>query len=102
MAIRWRWILILIVLVALAPRPVAAAPSEKGLFNSAHSAFDDAFYDKAEKDFAAFALQFPNSPLVPQAILFQAESQVLQSNYAGAIALLSSRQSMAGTNADQY
>ncbi len=99
---RWRWILICCALLVLGSRFATAAPSEKALFNSAHRAFDDAFYDKAEKDFGAFVLQFPNSPLVPQAILFQAQSQVLQSNYAGAIALLSSRQSMAGTNADQY
>lgn len=85
--------------------PVAcgvAATTEKGAYQAAAQAFQDRNYPRAEAEFAAFANQFTNSPQIPEAILFQAEARLEQKNFDGAIDLLKTRLSQAGTWADHY
>src|SRR5437899_2487919 len=102
MAVLRRWILVLTVLLSAASRLSAASSSEQRDFAAATNALKDGFYDRAEAEFAKFAQAFTNSTLLPEAILLQAQARLKQTNYAGAIELLSSQQRLAGTNADQY
>jgi len=102
MAVLCRWILVLTLLLSAASRLSAASSSEQRDYAAATNALRDGFYDRAEADFAKFAQTFTNSTLLPEAILLQAQARLKQTNYTGAIELLSSQQRLAGTNADQY
>ena len=102
MAVLCRWILFLTLLLAATSRLSAVSSAEQRDFDAATKAFTDGLYDRAEAGLAKFAQSFTNSALLPEAILFQAQARLKQTNYAGAIALLSAHQPMAGTNADQY
>ena len=102
MAFLYRWVLVLTLMLSAAPRLGAAGASEKGAFNAASAAFRDGFYDRAEKEFGGFARSFTNSSRLPEALLFQAEARFKQTNYAGAIELLSAHQNQAGRLADEY
>ena len=97
-----RPILILTMLLLAGARLMGATSPESRAFDAAANAFRGTFYDRAEAEFADFCQKFPQSPRLAEAILFQAEARLEQTNYAGAIELLSSRQSTAGTLADQY
>ena len=101
MAVLCRWILVLTLLLAAGPRLSAASAADRA-FEAAVQAFGDTFYDRAEAQFADFCQKFPASPRLAEAVLLQAEARIELTNYAGAIALLSAHQNMAGTNADQY
>jgi len=101
MAVLCRWILVLSLLLAAGVR-LSAASAEDRAFDAAVKAFHDTFYDRAEAELADFRKKHPGSPLVPEAILLQAQARVELSNYAGAIELLAVNQAAAGTNADQY
>src|SRR5438445_11566971 len=102
MAALRRWIPVLTLLLAASSGLWAASSAEQRDFEAAANAFSDGFYDRAGAEFAKFAQSFTNSALLPEAILFQAQARLKQTNYAGAIDLLSAHQRMAGTNADQY
>ncbi len=97
-----RGILLLGILFAAGPRVFAASAAETRDFNAAASAFRLGFYDRAEAGFANFATNYLNSPRLPEAFLYQAQARLQQSNYAGAISLLTDYKATAGTNADQY
>jgi TolA-binding protein len=101
MALLCRWILVLTLLLVAGPRLSAASDADRA-FEAAAKAFDDTSYDWAEAHFADFCRRFPASPRLAEAVLLQAEARIELTNYAGAIALLSTNQNLAGTNADQY
>ena len=71
-------------------------------FDAAARAFQDAIYDRAEKEFSQFVVAFPESPRVPEAILFQAQSALKQQNLKGTVDLLTAHLAKAGTLTDQY
>src|SRR5207302_1955387 len=102
MALVGRLILVLVLLSGTGLRLGAANSAENRVFEAAANAFRGTFYDRAEAEFADFAQKFPQSTRLPEAILFQAEARLEQTNYAGAIELLSTHQDTAGTRADQY
>jgi tetratricopeptide (TPR) repeat protein len=89
-------------LLAAGSRLWAASTAEVRDFGAATNLFGLGFYNAAEERLDAFAQTYTNSTRVAEAILYQAEARIEQTNYAGALALLSSYQSKAGTNADQY
>src|SRR5882724_540890 len=97
-----RLILVLALLLFAQPRLGAAPSAENRAFEAAASAFGGAFYDRAEAEFADFTLKFPQSTRLPEAILFQAKARLEQTNYTGAIQLLSTNLTAAGIQADQY
>jgi TolA-binding protein len=97
-----RWILASTLLLGAASQLPAASSEEQRDFAAATKSFNDGFYARAETGFASFVQTYTNSTLLPEVILFQARARLEQTNYAGAIELLSSRLSAAGTNADQY
>jgi TolA-binding protein len=93
---------LLSILFAARPQLFAASSAEARAFNAAISDFNLGFYDRAESAFAGFALVYTNSPRLAEAILYQAKARLQQTNYDGAIALISAHQAAAGTNADRY
>lgn len=99
-----RWLTVFVLVAALPTRAVAAAavPTEKGAFEAAAKAFQDRAYAKAESEFSDFTQRYTNSARVPEAVLFQAEARILQTNYPGAIELLSSRLPQAGRWTDSF
>ena len=101
MALLCRWILVLSLLLAAGTR-LTAASAEDRAFDAAVKAFHDTFYDRAEAELAEFRKKYPGSPLLPEAILLQAQARLELSNYAGASKLLAANQAAAGTRADQY
>ena len=102
MVVLSRWILVLATLLAAGPRLLAASSAETRAFNAATNTFRLGFYDRAEAAFASFAQTYTNSARLAEAILYEAEARIQQTNYTGAIELLLARQGSAGTNADQY
>src|SRR5262245_7967807 len=102
MAGLWRWTVVFTLLIFAGSRLWAASPTEKGLFNSAAEALRDGFYPQAEQGFSQFVQQFTNSQRISEAVLLQAQAQLKQTNYAGAIELLSQREPLAGKLADEY
>src|SRR5438876_4584851 len=95
--------IVAVMLLQIGLKSVAAAPpDEQRAFESAVKNLSAGFYEAAEKDSREFVQTYTISPHVPEAILLQAHALVKQTNYAAAIDLLTLRQSIAGTNADQY
>jgi len=85
-----------------APRLFAATAAENHAIQVATEYFDGKFYGQAEKEFGNFVRAFTNSTRLPEAILFQAEARFEQTNYAGAIELLSAQLNTATNWTDQY
>ncbi|MEY2427819.1 MAG: hypothetical protein QOJ40_704 [Verrucomicrobiota bacterium] len=97
------WFILLFCILLMGQACVSAAPTaENRAFDAAANAFTGAFYDRAEAEFADFTQKFPQSTRLPEAILFQAKARLEQTNYAGAIELLSSHMNAAGIQTDQY
>lgn len=82
--------------------PAQTATNELQALQVAKRAFSDAVYDVAERQFAEFALTFPRSPQVPEAILFQAQAALQQRKVDAALAVLTAQFTNAGALADQY
>src|SRR6266478_125517 len=97
-----RWLFILTVLSTTLPRIAQAISAENRHFQSALENLRAGFFEKAEREFAQFSRQFPDSARLPEAILCQAEARLKQTNYDGAIELLSVHQHQAGKWADSY
>ena len=102
MALLCRWMLVSSFLFAAAPQLTAAGSPEESAFTAAHSEFLDGYYDFAEGDFAEFARKYPSSVRLPEACLLQAQARFEQSNYVGAVELLTARRPTAGKLADEY
>src|SRR6266850_1388230 len=99
----FRWVLNLTLLLAAAAHVFAApTPEEDQALKAASESFRLTYYERAEKDFADFVVKFPNSTRLPEAIFFQAEARLKQSNYAGAISLLTTNLAAAGPWGDKY
>ena len=66
----------------------AAKSAEDKALSTARALFDDHQYTLAESSLASFVAAYTNSPHRPYAILYLARSRLEQSNYDGAIQLL--------------
>jgi outer membrane protein assembly factor BamD (BamD/ComL family) len=80
----------------------AADPNWDQLFNAAAKAYQDGFYERAEKEFGELAQKFPNAERTPEAILFQAQSRFQLKRFPAVLELLQSRLPASGPFADQY
>jgi TolA-binding protein len=80
----------------------AATLAERREFEAATNALHDGFNARAEEELGKFVKDFPESALVPEAILSQAQARRKQGNTAGAIQLLQSSQGLTNALADQY
>lgn len=102
MALLSRLILVWAVLSAAGRCCQAATPVENRTFDAAVQKLNAGFYPQAEADFAEFVKKFPGSPLLAEAVLFQAEARIKLTNYAGALDLLGFYQAQSGKRADEY
>src|SRR4051812_16815778 len=100
-----RWLGLLVPLVMACLWPVAAGAqgaSELRAFNAAYGEFEDANWVLAEKELADFIRAFPESPRLPEAVLYQAKAALKQKKSKVAIGLLSTNAASAGPLSDQY
>lgn len=102
-----RWFALALALVGLLSRSVpaqapTAAPEAQTAFDAAARAFQDGLYERAEKEFAEFALKNPEAPRAPEAVLFQARAALQQQKLTLAIDLLTNHLAKASSWADQY
>jgi tetratricopeptide (TPR) repeat protein len=94
-----RFLVLLLFLVAPA---FAAEPGEAEAFASAAKASQDGFYERAEKEWAAFLNQFPKSERASEAALAEAQARYHLKQYPAALEILNARAAQAGALADQY
>jgi len=98
-----RWLLLLLCGGLLLPGALRAAKSaEDKALSSACALFDDHQYNLAETSLGNFLAAYTNSPRRPYAILYLARSRLEQSNYDGAIQLLTNSVSQSGGLAGEY
>lgn len=77
-------------------------PLEDHHFKAAWRAFQDLNHDRAEREFAEFVKNWPNSAQRGMAVLLQARARHEQAKFTGAIELLTAALPQAGKLADQY
>jgi tetratricopeptide (TPR) repeat protein len=80
----------------------AAKSAEDKALSSARALFDDHQYNLAETYLGNFLAAYTNSPRRPYAVLYLARSHLEQSNYDGAIQLLTSSLPQSGDLAGEY
>lgn len=81
----------------------AADNSEaRNLFQAGSMLFQDGAYDQAERSFARFLTQFPNSPRLAEAALLQVRALFELKRFDDALALIETYHSKAGSGADQF
>ena len=96
------WILILPALLLAAAVWAAPTTAEQRALAAAEDSFRLGFWERAEKQFAAFGEKFPKSELRPQAWLRQAQAQFKQGRFTNAVELLSKQKTAAGALAGEY
>jgi TolA-binding protein len=102
-AARLGWFLNLAVLCSFALWSAKAQETpESRAFKDAARWYQTGVYDAAEEKFRKFAADFPQSPMLAEAILFQARAALEQTNLTGAITLLNQHLPKAGLLTDQY
>jgi TolA-binding protein len=97
------WLVSLSVIFAVVVGLSAAVnEDEQQLFNAAAKAFNDGFYERAERELGEFIRLYPQSELVSEAILYQAQARFKLSRLEGVLELLNSQWAQAGKWADAY
>lgn len=94
----WSWLFF----AAGAGALLAATGAETKEFTAASQAFNDRFWERAERELGAFLQKYPASDFRAEAQLFQAEARIKLKNFTGAIALLEAGSATAGRFADEY
>jgi len=99
----WRRIFLLLPLLLLnGGQLFAASSAERRAFGAGVEAFRMNLPSVAEIKFSQFAQEYPQSELLAQAVLFQAEARYQMGHYDRAITLLLANQPKAQWLADQY
>lgn len=102
MAILRRCLWIFLTLMLAGNRLVAASGAENRAYAAAVKAFQDGMWERAATELAQFAEKYPESELLPEAWLLQAQAEFKQQKFAATIALLTARTNVAGALADRY
>ena len=102
MVIVCRWVFVCGLLLTTVPALRAASSAEKTAFDAAAGDFNLSIWDRAESEFGQFAKTYTNSARLPEVFLYQAQARLEQTNYAGALEVLSAHQAQAGKLADLY
>jgi TolA-binding protein len=98
-----QWLFVATLLIGSTPGALNAQESpESRAFKNAARWYQTGVYDTAEREFRKFAADFPQSPMLAEAILFQARAALEQTNVAGAISILNQHLPKAGLLTDQY
>ena len=97
------WLFVATLLFALTSGRLDAQESpESRAFKNAARWYQTGVYDTAEREFRKFAADFPQSPMLAEAILFQARAALEQTNVVGTISILTQHMPRAGLLTDQY
>ena len=96
------WILLLLLLTRSALCAAAPTSAERGMFIEAQEWLRLTFPEKAEKIIVEFRQKYTNSTLLPEALLLQAKARFEQSNYVGAVEILTSHFNPRDPTADEY
>lgn len=72
------------------------------LFNSAHRAYQDGFYDRAEESLKELRDRFPKAAIMPRVQLLWAQTRYKRGDYMDALKILSQFENRAGDLADFY
>ncbi len=96
------WWLCLVLVLSAGPVWASGGSREQLAYDAALQAFHDGVWPLAEMDFAQFATKYPDSKLLPEAGLLQAQALVKQNKYILAEELLMARRPVAGALADDY
>src|SRR5947207_3375863 len=100
---QWRHRMAFMVLLLLSLQTgLSQETVESRAFRAAVESFEMKAYERAQREFRQFVETFPQSALLPEAVLLQARSALNQTNLAGGIALLKASATKAGPLADQY
>ncbi|MCL4786152.1 MAG: tetratricopeptide repeat protein [Verrucomicrobia bacterium] len=102
MATPREWFLVSLMLVVSASGLVAASAEEQRDYRAATNALAVSSWERAERELAEFIAKYPESTLLPEAVLRQAQAQFKQRKFAEAITALTAGESKAGSLADQY
>jgi TolA-binding protein len=94
--------LVLAAWAILARGGFAQETAEGRAFQAAARAFEGGTFERAEREFAEFVQNFPTSPQVPEAILYQARAAMRQQKIAAAVELLTTNLAKAGPLTDLY
>ncbi len=94
--------LLIVLSVFVTVARVGAADAEGRAFTNAVHQFQDGFHARAELAFSNLVAQFPESPRVPEALLFQARAALSQQRFQPASDLLTTNMARAGALADQF
>ena len=81
---------------------LAASKAEQKAFDAAVRAYNDHFWERADRELGAFVKGFPVAEQRAEAVLLQAESRIKLKNFAGAIELLDAGRATAGRFGDEY
>jgi TolA-binding protein len=104
MALFGRTISILLLLLLTNSALSAGVPTsgERGMFSEAEGWLRLTFPEKAEKIIIQFRQKYTNSTLLPEALLLQAKARFEQSNYVGAIEILTAHFNPRDATAGEY
>ena len=93
-----------LVILCLAPCLPASAQenAESRAFKTAARWFQTGVYATAERELHQFAIKFPQSPMLAEAVLLQARAAIAQTNLSRAILILEAGIAKAGLLTDQY
>jgi len=98
-----KWRLICLALFLSAGMGWAAGETrEQRAYDAAVQAFHDKVWPLAEMDFAQFAEKYPDSKLLPEAGLLQAQALIKENKFILAEEILMAHQPLAGKLADEY
>jgi TolA-binding protein len=93
---------VLILLIGFCAITASAQTPETRAYDAAENAFRDRIPELADKYFREFIQAYPNSPRVPEAILYRARAALLRRDIAAATALLTTNAARATQLQDQY
>lgn len=95
-------IVALLCFLAIGGRLAAQDSPEAIAFKAAGSVFQDGAYELAERSFSQFVANYPQSPMLAEAILLQARAAMELGRLSDAVTLLNASLTKTGPLADQY
>src|SRR4051812_3880024 len=90
-----RTALALVFINLLSLRVHGQTPSESRAFAAAKAEFEDGSYALSEKELGEFIRNYPASPRIPEAILYQARAAIDQQKFKTGVDLLSTNAALA-------